>query len=215
MTLNNTPETTVKMEIIKMATTTSYNTKFVTPEIVCSYPALFVAEDPFNSGQPKFSLSIPIKKDDKEALANIQQCIVNAAVNKWGEKKKDLKGLTLPLADADQTDRADDPIYSGTYYFNAKSNKRPGVVGLDLQPIMDEDEIYPGCIIRASMTFYGYDFNNKKGIAVGLQNVMKVRDGERIGGGSSAESDFAGYIPAGMNAPSNGVDMFASSNNPF
>jgi len=198
-----------------MTDTTSYNTKFVTPECVCSYPALFVAEDPFNSGSPKFSLSIAIKKEDKESLAAIQQCIVNAAVNKWGEKKKDLKGLTLPLTDADSSGRADDPIYRGSYYFNAKSNKRPGVVGPDLRPIMDEDEVYPGCIIRASMTFYGYDFNNKKGIAIGLQNVMKVRDGERIGGGTSAESDFSGYVPASMNAPTGEVNMFAEGMSPF
>ena len=201
-----------------MANTTSYNTKFVTPEIVCSYPALFTAEDPLNSGQPKYSLSIPIKKEDKQALSEIQQCIINAAVNKWGEKKKDLKGLALPLTDADASDRADDPVYAGTYYFNAKSNKRPGVVGVDLKPLMDEEEIYPGCIIRASMTFYGYDFNNKKGIAVGLQNVMKVKDGERIGGGSSAESDFADFAVATSNAsPGNpgGVNVFGSEETPF
>lgn len=199
-----------------MNTNSNYNTKFVTPEIICSYPALFRAEDPFNSGQPKFSLSIAIKKEDKESLAAIQQCIINAAVNKWGEKKKDLKGLALPLTDSDTTDRADDPVYSGTYYFNAKSNKRPGVVGPDLKLIMDEEEVYPGCIIRASMSFYGYDFNNKKGIAVGLQNVMKVRDGDKIGGGSKAEDDFAEFAMTN-NAPAGntgGVDMFASGN-PF
>jgi hypothetical protein len=189
--------------------TEKFNTKFVTPEIVCSYPALFEAEDPFNSGQPKYSLSIPISKDDKESLSQIQQCMINAAVNKWGEKAKSLKGLALPLTDSDTSNRDEDPVYANTYYFNAKSNKRPGVVDQALKPVMDEEEVYPGCIVRASMSFYGYDFNNKKGIAVGLQNVMKVRDGERIGGGSRAEDDFSEFATTqSSNADAGNVDIF-------
>jgi hypothetical protein len=192
-----------------------YNTKFVTPEIVCSYPSLFTPEDPFNSGEAKYSLSIPISKDNKEALAQIQQCLINAAVNKWGEKKKDLKGLALPLTDADEKDKSEDPVYKNTYYFNAKSNKRPGVVDSNLQPIMDEDEVYPGCIIRASMSFYGYDFNGKKGIAVGLQNVMKVRDGDRIGGGSRAEDDFGEFATTSNVDNAGNVDIFNQQSAPF
>ncbi len=180
------------------------STKFVTPEIICSYPKLFTAEDKFNSGTEKYSLSIPIKKEDKESLARIQQCVVNAAVNKWGEKARGLQGLKLPMTDSTGSSRADDPVYKDTFYFSAKSTRRPGVVGPDMQPIIDQEDIYPGCIVRASMNFYGYDWSGKKGVAVGLSNVMKVRDGDKIGGGSNAQDDFAefAYTPASQtNAP--------------
>ena len=41
-----------------------------------------------------------------------------------------------------------------------------------------------------SVTFYGYDVSGNKGIAVGLNNIMKSKDDERLGGRASAESDF-------------------------
>ena len=42
-----------------------------------------------------------------------------------------------------------------------------------------------------SVTFFGYDVSGNRGVACGLNNIMKFKDGERLGGRSSAESDFA------------------------
>jgi hypothetical protein len=57
---------------------------------------------------------------------------------------------------------------------------------------MDQDEIYPGCICNIVVNAYAYNFNGHAGIGLGLGNVQKVKDGERMGGGSSApEDDFA------------------------
>ena len=55
---------------------------------------------------------------------------------------------------------------------------------------MDEEEIYSGVWAIMSVTFYGYDVSGNKGIAVGLNNIMKFKDDERLGGRASAESDF-------------------------
>ncbi len=55
---------------------------------------------------------------------------------------------------------------------------------------LGEDEVYSGCYARVSVNFYGYNAAGNKGIACGLGNVQKVEDGERLGGGSSAEEDF-------------------------
>ena len=60
----------------------------------------------------------------------------------------------------------------------------------DLNPIMDKDEFYSGCYGRASINFYPFDAAGNKGIAVGLNNLQKMEDGERLAGGSSAEDDF-------------------------
>jgi hypothetical protein len=56
---------------------------------------------------------------------------------------------------------------------------------------VDEDEIYSGVWAIISVTFYGYDVSGNRGIACGLNNVMKFKDGERLGGRSSADNDFA------------------------
>jgi hypothetical protein len=64
-------------------------------------------------------------------------------------------------------------------------------VDADLNPILDPDEVYSGCYGRASLTFYAYNQQGSKGIACGLNNLQKLEDGERLGGVSSAASDFA------------------------
>ena len=43
----------------------------------------------------------------------------------------------------------------------------------------------------ASISFYAFNSSGNKGIACGLNNLQKIRDGEPLGGKASAESDFA------------------------
>ena len=44
---------------------------------------------------------------------------------------------------------------------------------------------------RASINFYAFNSNGNKGIACGLNNLQKIRDGEPLGGKSRPEDDFA------------------------
>ena len=73
---------------------------------------------------------------------------------------------------------------------NAKCNTRPGIVDKDMNPITDEEEIYSGVWCYVSVTFYGYDVSGNRGIACGLNNLKKFKDGDKFGGRVSAESDF-------------------------
>ena len=73
---------------------------------------------------------------------------------------------------------------------NAKSNTRPGVVDRKKVPIVDEEEVYSGVWAIVSVTFYGYDVSGNKGVACGLNNIMKFKDDDHLGGRVSAESDF-------------------------
>lgn len=165
-------------------------TKYVTPETICSFPYLFEKSDYTD----KYGLSIPISNSEKDEIKKIRTMIGNAAEAKWGKKARAEIGkkIASPLRDGNE-EKDDDEIYRDTIFFSANSSKKPGVVGPDLKPIMDVDDIYPGCIIRASVNFYAYDYKGKKGVACGLQNVMKVKDGEAIGGRANAADDFAGY----------------------
>ena len=165
-------------------------TKIVTPEIICSFPYLFEKSD--YTG--KYGMSIPIPESDKEFMKKIKTLIGNAAENKWGKasRKKIGKKIVSPLRNGND-EKGDDEVYQDTIFFSANTGKRPGVVDKALQPIMDQDEIYPGCVVRASVNFFGYDYKGKKGVACGLQNVMKVRDGEQIGGSSNPEDDFGEF----------------------
>lgn len=166
------------------------NTKVITPEIICSYPYLFEVSD--YTG--KFGLSIPIPESDTSSIKKVKAAIKAAVVNKWGDKDvKNLgKKIASPLRNGNE-EKGDDEVYQDTIFFSANSTRRPGVVNSALEPIMDIEEVYPGCIVRASVNFFAYDYKGKKGIAAGLQNVMKVRDGEQIGGKESAEDDFSDF----------------------
>ncbi len=143
-----------------------------------------------NGGDPKFSASIIIPKSDKKTIKKI-----NDAIQKAIEENKDKFGgkipsnLKTPMRDGD-VDREDDEAYADSYFINANSKLKPGIVDADLNPIMDQSEFYSGCYGRVSLTFYGFNVNGNRGIAAGLQNVMKTKDGEAMGGRSTAEDDF-------------------------
>lgn len=81
-----------------------------------------------------------------------------SGVTKWGGKIP--PSLKLPLRDGD-IDRPEDPNYAGAYFVNANSNERPGVVDRRRVPITDPLEVYSGCYVRASITFYPFNTNGQ------------------------------------------------------
>lgn len=144
-----------------------------------------------NGSDPKYSASIIIPKKDKTTIKNIKEAIQKAIQenkDKFGGKVP--ANLKMPLRDGD-VDREDDEAYADSYFINANSKLKPGIVDADLNPIMDQSEFYSGCYGRASVVFYAFNVNGNKGIAAGLQNIMKTDDGEPLGGRSSAEDDFS------------------------
>ena len=139
----------------------------------------------------KYMTNVLIPKDEKETIAAINKAIdvakKQAIVSKWGGKEP--KKLDMPLRDGDEKD---DENYEGHLFVNAKSNTRPGIVDRKKVPIVDEEEIYSGVWAIVSITFFGYYKNGNRGVACGLNNIMKFKDDEHFGGRVSAESDFGG-----------------------
>lgn len=179
-----------------MPTTTTPNpTKVITGKCRLSYAHIWEPSSIDGNSPAKYSACIVIPKTDTKTLQAIQKA-VDAAVQdgmtaKWKGKKP--ANLKLPLRDGDE-ERPEDEAFQGCYFLNANANKRPGVVDLALNPIMDQDEVYSGCYCRFSINFYAFSKNGNNGVAVGLNNVQKVADGERLAGGSRAEDDFGdGY----------------------
>lgn len=149
-----------------------------------------------NGGTPKFSVSLIIPKSDIVTVNKIKEAIQTA----YEEGQSKLKGngktvpalsvLKTPLRDGD-LERPDDEAYAGCYFINANSASAPGIVDADRQPIIDRSEVYSGVYGRASINFYAFNSNGNKGIACGLNNLQKIKDGEPLGGKSRAEDDFA------------------------
>ena len=163
--------------------------KVITGRVRFSYANVFEPTAIEEGQTPKYNISILIDKSDKKTIDKINAAIEEAkeeGKKKWGGTIP--KKLKLPLRDGDE-EREEDEAYQGHFFINANSTKKPGIVDADLNPIMDKDEFYSGCYGRASINFYPFDAGNK-GIAVGLNNLQKMEDGERLAGGSSAEDDF-------------------------
>ena len=59
-----------------------------------------------------------------------------------------------------------------------------------IKAILERSEVYSGVYGRASITLYAFNSNGNKGIACGLNNLQKIRDGEPLGSRSRAEEDF-------------------------
>ncbi len=166
-------------------------TKVITGMVRFSYLHVFEPYAMDDSQEKKYSVSLIIPKTDKDTLKRIKRAVEAAtelAKAKSGGKLP--AKFKLPLNDGD-IERSEDDAYEGSYYLNANCKTKPGVVDKNLNPIIEPDELYSGCYGRASISFYPFDTSGNRGIACGLNNIQKLKDGEPLGGRASAEDDFA------------------------
>lgn len=167
-------------------------TKVITGIVRLSYANVWEPKS-INGGTEKYSVSLIIPKSDTKTIAAINAA-VDAAIEegkgKFGGKAPNKAALKLPLRDGD-IDRPDDEAYAGSYFVNANSSTAPQIVNRQVEPILDRSEVYSGVYARVSINFYAFNSNGNKGIACGLSNIQKVRDGEPLGGRTNAADDFA------------------------
>lgn len=164
------------------------STKCITPEFRASYARVFEpAEQP--NGDLAYSVQMIFPKDTD--LSGMKAAAEAAMTKLFGEKSKWPKGYWNPFRDGDE--ERDAPEYQNAIFVLAKTKNQPGIVDPNVQPILSAEDFYSGCYARASIVFYAFDKNGNKGIGVGLNNIMKTRDGDRLDGKRSAEEDFASF----------------------
>lgn len=170
---------------------TNNPTRVVTGEVRVSY-AHGWEPNSIQGGKPKYSVSLIIPKADTTTITAIEKAIgaaIDAGTAKFGGMRPNKAALRLPLRDGD-TER-DDEAYANSFFVNANSLTPPQVVDENVSPILDRSEVYSGCYARVSLALYAFHTNGNKGVACGLGNIQKIRDGEPFGTGRvSAESDF-------------------------
>ena len=166
------------------------NTKVVTGTVRLSYEHVWEPAS-INGGEEKYSASLIIPKSDKATVNAIQKAVdaaIEEGLAKFGGKKPNKAAIKLPLRDGDV--EREDEAYQNSFFVNANSRTAPQIVDRSVQPILDRSEVYSGCYIRASISFYAFNSNGNKGIACGLNNIQKIRDGEPLGGHANAADDF-------------------------
>ncbi len=168
-------------------------TKVVTGKVRLSYAFLFEPRANQEGQEPRYSVTLLIPKSDKKTLRDIDRAITAAAeagaAKHFGGKVPTNLKTTLHDGDED-ADLDRNPEYEGHMYMSVSSRTRPGLVDQNVQPILDNTELYSGCYARVSMNAFSYSAQGNKGVSFGLNHVQKLADGEPLGGFSRAEDDF-------------------------
>jgi hypothetical protein len=158
-----------------------------------SYCHVFQPRKNEQSGKMKYDCCIVVDKDDKQAVRLIEEAVEAAKAlytQKFGKPKGKLKTV---VHDGDE-DRPDDETFANKIFINASSERKPGVKMLDaglLVDALDEEDFYSGCYGAADINFFPYNANGAMGISCGLNNVLKLEDGEKLAGtGLSADAAF-------------------------
>lgn len=167
-------------------------TPFFTAPFRAAYANVFKPHAMEEGKNPKYGLCMLFPKKDpkvREFLKTLKaKCEALAKEHYPKGIPKNVKAW--PLRDGD-TER-DSEEFAGMYFINSSTTRRPGVLDENNNPIMDTEEFYSGCWAIATVNPYWYDSNGNKGVAIGLNNLKKVRDDERLTGGASAEEEFGG-----------------------
>lgn len=150
-----------------------------------------------DGSDPKYDCTFLIPKDHPDVAK------IEAAIDAQYKANKEslFKGLPKtspkmwnPLRDGDEwlEDHPEAKEYEGMYFLKAASKSQPGVFDSDKNEIFDLDEVYSGCYCRGVIVCY--PFNNKsKGFGLYLNSLMKMEDGERLGGFESNADDYDDY----------------------
>lgn len=180
-------------------------TKVVTGRTRLSYVHVFTPYANPNGGDPKYSVTILIPKTDvatKQRIdAAIQAAIQAGVSSRWNGVRP--PQVALPIHDGDGARPSDGMPFGeeckGHWVLTASSKQPPQVVDLQLNPIIDQTQVYSGIYARVSINFFPYANSGKKGIGCGLGNVQKIEDGEPLGNRTTAADDFgdsAGFTPS-------------------
>jgi len=188
----------------------------LTPTFRVSFPHVFNPKagqpDPTTGAPraPKYQITMLYTKATD--LGVLRSAANAALVKKFGPKGPFPKELTVPWKDGDLKDYQG---FAGCIYVEASTSSRPQIVGVDLTAITSEDDFYPGCYARASVTAAYYEVMSpdgrsvlKRGVKFYLNNLQKMLDGEGFVNRANAVDEFAG-APGTVANPNTAVGEFA------
>lgn len=188
--------------------------KLLTPKARLSYPTLFRARAQQEGQEEKFSCALIFDAEAQKTpeFAAMKAAAGAAAKAKWGDKIP--SNMRNPFRDGAEKDS--EGYGPGTIFINVSSKQKPGVVRKtgprpeDIESIFDENDVYAGMYVVVSVSPYAYDAKGNKGVSFGLNNVLKVGEGDPLGGRSSAANDFAGIAapPVTGGGASSAADLF-------
>lgn len=158
---------------------------------------------------PKYSSTILLPKSDLVSKQSLDAAIQAATQKGLNEKWNGIMPPVVanPIKDGDGVKQDGTPFgdeCKGCWVFTASSNadRQPQIVDRNVQPILDQSQIYSGVYANVAINVFPYLHSGKKGVGFGLTHIQKVRDGEVLGGAPvSADKVFNALGGAQANNP--------------
>lgn len=171
----------------------------VTQPVRLSYVHLLTPKSQTNDdgspADPSYSVMLVIPKTDTatiSAIKNAQKAALADGVSRGKFPGGAPKVWHDTLRDGDV--EGETPELEGHMFMNVSAKRKPGVVDKNVQPILDETEVYSGMWARVDIGAFPYNAKGKKGVSFGLNHVQKIRDDERLDGTTSAEDVFEAWV---------------------
>lgn len=156
----------------------------LTPVARATFVHLFEPDD--FGGNKKYGLTLLFSKGSD--LTTLKRAALKAA-------KGEREYIDKVFKDGDERAGKDGygEVFENVTFISAKTNFKPQVakkINGQVIPITDPSEVYWGMYVRAVVTPHFYNITGNKGVSFTLKSVLKIRDGEPLGGGSLDE-DYA------------------------
>jgi hypothetical protein len=155
----------------------------VTPIGRLSFPHLAKPDEGRQYSDSKFKGTLLLPKKGVD-LGPLKTAALKCAQKKWPKITK-LDEFVHPFRDGDLKDAEG---YKGCIYIVAKTKRRPKLIG-KMKEELDGDHFYGGCKARFIVSAMTYMLAGKPGVTFLLDVVQFAGDGEKLGGGGSANVD--------------------------
>jgi Enterobacter phage Enc34, ssDNA-binding protein len=170
-----------------------------TPFGVLSFPNLFSPRPRAPGGEPVYNCSLLFDENAQRdpAYKALKRAVQEEIDDKCGPgKSRDaqfMSRLRLPFRPTSEKQYNGYDIPNGVF-ISPWSKMKPGLVDAMRNEILVPEDIWPGQLVRATVSPFYYNISGNQGVSFALNNLQVCRtDGPRLDGRKKATEDFPDY----------------------
>ncbi len=133
------------------------------------------------TGKETYKITIALPKNDP-FWASFKELVKAEQEENFG-KKANVQHCVMNGDD----DGAGNAKHPGCYYMTCNTKYKPRVISPEGIVLSSEEDVYSGAIYKCLVHTYSISFDSTKRVCCGLSAVMKVDDGEKVGGAGEVD----------------------------
>lgn len=170
-----------------------------TPIGILSFPNLFSPRPRAPGGEPVYQCSILFDEAAQRdpAYEALKRAVREEIDDKNGPNKnrdpKFMAGVRSPFRPTSEKQYTGYDIPNGIF-ISPWTKSKPGLVDAVRNEILVPEDIWPGQLVRATVSPFWYNTSGNRGVSFALNNLQVCRtDGPRLDGRKAAKEDFPDY----------------------